>query len=320
MAYRRPYDEYDGWDADEEFYEEEYRPRRRASAPVGGARRPERKRSPRRTASLGRSAMAAVLVTVFSLGLCIGRLALPKEEAAPGAGQSDQNAELSGTGTDGPQTDEEKLAYIQSETTKYPQALRELVQKNPETLDFVYDYPINSTLTPEIDLSAEASGGTVPLLLQWDERWGYRSYGSGLIGYTGCGPTCLSMVALYLTGDANCDPGTVAQYAQQQGYYVEGSGTAWELMATGCTHFGLKSEEIGLDENGMAAALSDGKVLICSMGPGDFTDGGHYIVLTGHSDAGFSICDPNSPKRSAQTWTFDRLKNQIRNVWAFHKA
>ena len=320
MAYRRPYDEYDGWDADEEFYEEEYRPRRRASAPVGGARRPERKRIPRRTASLGRSAMAAVLVTVFSLALCIGRLALPKEAAAPGAGQSGQNAELSGTGTDGAQTDEEKLAYIQSETTKYPQALRELVQKNPETLDFVYDYPINSTLTPEIDLSAEAAGGTVPLLLQWDERWGYRSYGSGLIGYTGCGPTCLSMVALYLTGDANCDPGTVAQYAQQQGYYVEGSGTAWELMATGCTHFGLKSEEIGLDENGMAAALSDGKVLICSMGPGDFTDGGHYIVLTGHSDAGFSICDPNSPKRSAQTWTFDRLKNQIRNVWAFHKA
>lgn len=319
MAYRRTYDEYDGWDADEEFYEEEYRPRRRASAP-GGARRPERKRSPRRTASLGRSAMAAVLVTVFSLALCIGRLALPKEEAAPGAGQSGQNAELSGTGTDGAQTDEEKLAYIQSETTKYPQALRELVQKNPETLDFVYDYPINSTLTPEIDLSAEASGGTVPLLLQWDERWGYRSYGSGLIGYTGCGPTCLSMVALYLTGDANCDPGTVAQYAQQQDYYVEGSGTAWELMATGCAHFGLKSEEIGLDENGMAAALSDGKVLICSMGPGDFTDGGHYIVLTGHSDTGFSICDPNSPKRSAQTWTFDRLKNQIRNVWAFHKA
>ena len=319
MAYRRTYDEYDGWDADEEFYEEEYRPRRRASAPAGGARRPERKRSPRRTASLGRSAMAAVLVTVFSLGLCIGRLALPKE-AATGAGQSDQNAELSGTGTDGAQTDEEKLAYIQSETTKYPQALRELVQKNPETLDFVYDYPINSTLTPEIDLSAEAAGGTVPLLLQWDERWGYRSYGSGLIGYTGCGPTCLSMVALYLTGDANYDPGTVAQYAQQQGYYVEGSGTAWDLMATGCAHFGLKSEEIGLDENGMAAALSDGKVLICSMGPGDFTDGGHYIVLTGHSDAGFSICDPNSPKRSAQTWTFDRLKDQIRNVWAFHKA
>ena len=110
MAYKRTYDEYDGWDADEEFYEEEYRPRRRASTPAGGAHRPERKRSPRRTARLGRSAMAAVLMTVFSLGLCIGRLALPKEEAAPGAGQSGQNAELSGTGTDGAQTDEEKLA------------------------------------------------------------------------------------------------------------------------------------------------------------------------------------------------------------------
>ena len=100
MAYKRTYDEYDGWDADEEFYEEEYRPRRHTSAPAGGARRTERKRSPRRTARLGRSAMAAVLMTVFSLGLCIGRLALPKE-AAPGTGQSGQDAELSGTGTDG---------------------------------------------------------------------------------------------------------------------------------------------------------------------------------------------------------------------------
>ena len=153
-------------------------------------------------------------------------------------------------------------------------------------------------MTPEIDHErGQPAGGA--LLLQWDERWGYRSYGSGLIGYTGCGPTCLSMVALYLTVDANCDPGTVAQYAQQQGYYVEGSGTAWELMATGCAHFGLKSEEIGLDGRDGYAAAADGKVLICSMGPGDFTDGGHYIVLTGHSDAGFSICDPNSPKRSA---------------------
>ena len=61
MAYKRTYDEYDGWDADEEFYEEAYRPRRHASAPAGGARRPERKRSPRRTERLGRSAMAAVL-------------------------------------------------------------------------------------------------------------------------------------------------------------------------------------------------------------------------------------------------------------------
>ena len=96
MAYKRTYDEYDGWDADEEFYEEEYRPRRHASAPAGGARRPERKRSPRRTARLGRSAMAAVLVTVFSLGLCIGRLAARRRRRRGRIGP-----QLSGTGTGG---------------------------------------------------------------------------------------------------------------------------------------------------------------------------------------------------------------------------
>ena len=142
MAYKRTYDEYDGWDADEEFYEEDTGPAATLPAPAGGARRPERKRSPRRRARLSRSAMAAVLMTVFSLGLCIGRLALPKRGGA-GTGQSGQKRrELSGTGTDGAQTDEEKTGlHSERDDTKYPQAPAEVVQKNPETLDFVYDYP-----------------------------------------------------------------------------------------------------------------------------------------------------------------------------------
>ena len=36
--------------------------------------------------------------------------------------------------------------------------------------------------------------GSVPLFLQWDERWGYRSYGGDFLAVTGCGPTALSMV------------------------------------------------------------------------------------------------------------------------------
>lgn len=329
MAYKRDYDAYDEWDTvDGGYYDvSSRRLNQQRSRPAVQQRlnqTPRKKK--RRRSAVGSSALLVLLVVVFSFGLCLGRLALPKQ--AQSAEPEQTGAELAepagdGNGTDSDSTeltDEEKLAAIQSDTAKYPQALRELVEKNPETLDYVYDYPINSTLKPEIDLSAEAGSSTVPLLLQWDERWGYVSYGSGLIGYTGCGPTCLSMVALYLTRDADYDPATVAHYAEQQGYYVDGSGTAWELMTTGCAHFGLTSREVSLDEDRMAQALSDGEVLICSMGPGDFTDGGHYIVLTGHSSKGFTICDPNSPKRSAQTWTYARLKDQIRNVWAFSKA
>ena len=41
-----------------------------------------------------------------------------------------------------------------------------------------------------------------PLFLQWDPRWGYTEYGEdSFLGLSGCGPTCLSMVLYYLTGD-----------------------------------------------------------------------------------------------------------------------
>ena len=74
------------------------------------------------------------------------------------------------------------------------------------------------------------------------------------------------------------------------------------------------------EEHQMAALLQEGKPLICVLGPGDFTDAGHFIVITGYTGEGFTICDPNSPLRSAQIWTYARLKGQVRNVWAFSKG
>jgi hypothetical protein len=212
---------------------------------------------------------------------------------------------------------EDKLSYILNHPEEYTDDLIELAQKNSEALDYVYQYPQLKNQTQTIDLSAEADSTQVPLLLQWDTRWGYQEYGSGLIGYTGCGPTCLSMVALYLTGNTDYSPAYVADYALNHGYYVSGSGTAWSLMSEGCAAFGITARELALDEGVMVAALSAGTPIICSMGPGDFTDNGHFIVLTGYTGDGFTVNDPNSPQRSSQIWTFQQLKGQIRNLWAY---
>ena len=269
---------------------------------------------------LGRNLLVVLLVVLFSAGLCLGRILMAAErgtlESAPAGGGSYTVPELPKDLSQSEQ-DALKLQQIQQHPELYPQALRELVEKNPETLDYVYQYPQFHDQSPEIDLKQEAAGDRVPLLLQWDTRWGYQSYGSGLIGYTGCGPTCLSMVALYLTGNPDYDPATIARYAEQEGYYVSGSGTSWDLMDTGCQHFGLASEDVMFEEHQMAALLQEGKPLICVLGPGDFTDAGHFIVITGYTGEGFTICDPNSPLRSAQIWTFARLNGQVKNVWAF---
>ena len=73
----------------------------------------------------------------------------------------------------------------------YPQSIIRLLERNPETETFVLEYPLKKDLTPDIDLTEETDSDSVPLFLQWDQRWGYLPYGSDVAGITGCGPLCL---------------------------------------------------------------------------------------------------------------------------------
>ena len=54
------------------------------------------------------------------------------------------------------------------------------------------------------------------------------------------------------------------------------------------------------------------------MGPGDFTEQGHFIVLTGVTDDGKIIVnDPNSRINSRKKWDAKRLLDQMKGMWAF---
>ena len=158
--------------------------------------------------------------------------------------------------------------------------------------------------------------GSFPTLLQWDARWGCTPYGGSILAITGCGPTALSVVACGLTGDASLTPAAIAAWAQRQGY-AGADGTSWELMRSGCEHFGLYAQELSLTEAAVFGALEAGQPIICSMRPGDFTTAGHFIVLTGTQDGLLCVVDPNSPARSAPLWEYSRLEPQIKNLWAY---
>lgn len=156
-----------------------------------------------------------------------------------------------------------------------------------------------------------------PLFLQWDKRWGYVSYGDSNIGMAGCGPTCLSMVAYALTKNEDITPDAVASYSEENGFYVEGTGTAWALMTEGAAHFGINGYEISLSEEVMKNHIGEGHMLICAVGAGDFTTSGHFIVIYDYDENGFYVNDPNCRFRSGKTWDYETLQGQIRNLWAF---
>lgn len=213
---------------------------------------------------------------------------------------------------------EQKEEYINDHPELYPEKLRELLGNNPEILDYVYHYPAERRQDVSTDLSKETESSGVPLLMQWDMRWGYKPYAGGMIGYTGCGPTCLSMVALYLTKNSTYSPQYIAMTAENKGFCIEGVGTSWDLMGKGCKLFGLRSKVIPLDENRMIRELENRHPLILSMGKGDFTSSGHFIVIRGYDD-GFIVNDPNSRKRSERRWSYEELRGQIKNIWSYEK-
>ena len=83
---------------------------------------------------------------------------------------------------------------------------------------------------------------------------------------------------------------------------------------------GLRAEELPLVKQYMINAVEEGRPVVCAMAPGDFTTTGHYIILTGYDENGFTVNDPNSPMRSSQHWSYETLEGQISNLWAFSKA
>ena len=196
----------------------------------------------------------------------------------------------------------------------YPESLIDLLARNPETEAFVLEYP--SRREEKYDLREIADRETVPLFLQWDRRWGYRRYGSDVMGITGCGPTCLAMVGYYLTGDGDTfDPAAVAEFAELNGYYASGYGSSWTLISEGGVKLGLDVTEIPLVKKRMTDNLEVGNPIICAMGAGDFTSTGHYIVITGLKDGMFVVNDPNSMENSEMLWSYERIEDQIRNLW-----
>lgn len=198
----------------------------------------------------------------------------------------------------------------------YPEELLEMLEKNEETYDFVTDYPNRADyMGKEINLTADDMAGQVPLLMQWDKRWGYDRYGQEMIAVAGCGPTCMAMAYLHLTGDTSMNPRKMAEYACESGFCTE-AGTSWEFFTAGAAGLGLSGRELPLGETQIKNALDQGNAVILSMRPGDFTTTGHFILLRGYDEKGFYVNDPNSRKNSEKQWTYDRISGQIKCLWS----
>ena len=201
----------------------------------------------------------------------------------------------------------------------YPDELRALLERNPETEDFVLHYPLEKDREIDVDLSAYEDCAGVPLFLQWDRQWGYMEYGGKVAGLTACGPVCLSMAAYYWTGDDAYAPDKMIEFAKTGGYYSPGNGSSWTLISEGAEELGFDVTELPLVKARILDNLRAGIPIICAMGPGDFTTSGHFIVLVGEEEGLLRVNDPNSVANSQKLWKYEDIEDQFRNLWAIRE-
>lgn len=212
---------------------------------------------------------------------------------------------------------DERYAQIVENAEKYPEKLLINLANNPEMIAFVADYKGNTRDYDKAELTEKELQEEYPLFLQWDKRWGGLAYGDDSnVAISGCGPTTLAMAVVALTGNEEATPAAIAKFAMQEGYYMSGTGTMWSLMTEGAAAYGVRSEQINISQIEIKQHLDQGDIVICSVRQGDFTTGGHFILLYDYDEEGFSINDPFSLYRSGQKWDYGKIRSQIKAVWA----
>ena len=198
-----------------------------------------------------------------------------------------------------------------------PEGILSTLRKNSETRYFAEDYVVDhENISVSTKVSPEST--TVPYFLQWDEKWGYEPYGNSTISSAGCGPTCLAMVVSYFTKDETITPSTMAQYSIENDFLTEDGATYCALMET-TEDWEITVTPEETNEAVAAEALRAGNPIICNVFPGDFTEVGHFIVLTGYADGMVSVNDPFSYKNSLKLWRFADIQDQIDMMWVYSK-
>ncbi|MBM6817294.1 C39 family peptidase [Olsenella uli] len=162
----------------------------------------------------------------------------------------------------------------------------------------------------------------MPYLYQIDPQWADAEYCGGSFAEQGCGPTALTMVYVYLTGNTDYDPVQMAEFSTEHGYATDGNGSAWTLMSEGASMLGLSSQTLPAVAGQLQAALESGHPIICAMEPGTFTRVGHYIVIEGMASDGTHVLvhDSNSVGRSMRVWDLETICAEAQNIWSFSAA
>ena len=158
----------------------------------------------------------------------------------------------------------------------------------------------------------------VPLLNQKDYTEAVCTIGGQKksVASSGCGAVCIAMAASALV-DSQETPETLFQWAYDTGLYF-GDGLGHEAMSQLAARCGMRGEWLDNEAERILSTLRAGRPVVAHMGPGTFTNNGHYILLYGvDGDGLIRVNDPYSPERSQKTYPIDLILGEVKTSRAF---
>lgn len=135
--------------------------------------------------------------------------------------------------------------------------------------------------------------------------WGPKMYSnhndkSQTMANSGCGPTSMADIVATLK-DNDATPWTLAQLAMSWGDRTYNSGTAWTFFKPHTAeHYQFAKVVQSATWDVLKACLDAGGYVVCSMGPGYWTKGGHFICAWKYDDTYIYCNDPASSTRKKQ--------------------
>lgn len=234
---------------------------------------------------------------------------------------------------------DEQLAQIAKRANEYTdERLLQLALNEPEAIGFVANYL-------DADKSSSAytdsvTKGSVPKLFDWDERWGYVTYGDGPIAVTGSGPTTLSMAYMGLTGLNNMTAANFASLDSSSQTSANGTSTAngssssssskdsdssttssdssttstgdsaLDAMIKMATGAGLTASQLSVSSSNLTGYLSESSVIAVHLKANSLTADEHWALAVGvDSDGSVILFDPTSSSISSRTWAAGTIAN-----------
>ena len=155
---------------------------------------------------------------------------------------------------------------------------------------------------------------------QGDSKWGKKIYSnhnasSQTMASSGCGPTACADVVATLK-DKTVTPWTLAQLYMKWGYRTYNSGTAWGAFKKTAEYYNFSKFVQTKSWDALKACLDAGGYVVCSMAPGYWTKGGHFICCWKY-DKTYAYCnDPASSSRKKQK--IADFKSQSKQYFCFY--